>query len=135
MRLSHENLGPYRHAFGINADETNRVAQSEYFTDKRIAFGFNSDEQKRIDRANIYSSQTRTSFYPLVEWGWNREICSNYLKEMFGVASRRSACVQCPTVLSKLLRPYFGVAFFSSHVNRSFARFNNSSRGPHTRHG
>ena len=94
--LSQENPGPYRHAFGFNADETSRVARSEYLADKRIAFGFNSDEQKRIDRANIYSSQTRTSFYPLVEWGWNREACSNYLQEMFGVASRRSACVQCP---------------------------------------
>jgi hypothetical protein len=96
--LSQENTGPYRHAFGFNADETSRVARSEYLTNKRIAFGFNSDEQKRIDRANIYSSQTRTSFYPLVEWGWDRETCNNYLKEMFGEASRRSACVQCPFV-------------------------------------
>jgi hypothetical protein len=96
--LSQENPGPYRHAFGFNADETSRVARSEYLTNRRIAFGFNSDEQKRIDRANIYSSLTRRSFYPLVEWGWSRETCSNYLKEMFGVASRRSACVQCPFV-------------------------------------
>ncbi len=96
--LSQENSGPYRHAFGFNADETSRVARSEYSINKRIAFGFNSDEQKRINRANIYSSLTRTSFYPLVEWGWNREACGNYLKEMFGVTSRRSACVQCPFV-------------------------------------
>ena len=96
--LSQENPGPYRHAFGFNADETRRVARSEYLTQQRVAFGFNSDEQKRIDRANIYTSLTRTSFYPLVEWGWNRDACSNYLKEMFGVASRRSACVQCPFV-------------------------------------
>lgn len=96
--LSQENPGPYRHAFGFNADETSRVARSEYLTHERIAFGFNSDEQKRIDRANIYSSQTRTSFYPLGEWRWNRETCSNYLKEVFGVVSRRSACVQCPFV-------------------------------------
>lgn len=96
--LSHENPGPYRHAFGFNADETSRVARSEYLTNNRIAFGFNSDERKRIDRANIYSSLTRTSFYPLVEWGWNRETCSTYLRDTFGVASRRSACVQCPFV-------------------------------------
>lgn len=81
--LAQENLGPYKHAFGFNADETKRVAKSEYSINKRIAFGFNSDEQKRIDRANIYSSPARTSFYPLVEWGWNREACTNYLIDMF----------------------------------------------------
>lgn len=96
--LSHENPGSYRHAFGFNADETSRVARSEYLTKKRIAFGFNRDEQKRIDRANIYTYPGRMSFYPLLEWGWNRQACSDYLKDRFGVASRRSACVQCPFV-------------------------------------
>ena len=96
--LSQENPGPYRHAFGFNADETTRVARSEYLTNNRTAFGFNSDERKRIDRANAYSSLKRTSFYPLVEWGWNRETCTTYLRDTFGVASRRSACVQCPFV-------------------------------------
>lgn len=96
--LAQENPGPYRHAFGFNADETRRVHRSEYSLNKRIAFGFNSDEHKRINRANGYSSLSRTSFYPLVEWKWNRETCSNYLQQMFGVPSRRSACVQCPFV-------------------------------------
>lgn len=96
--LSHEDPGSYRHAFGFNADETSRVARSEYLTNKRIAFGFNRDEQNRIDRANIYTFSGRTSFYPLLEWGWNRQACSDYLKDRFGVVSRRSACVQCPFV-------------------------------------
>jgi hypothetical protein len=96
--LAQENQGPYRHAFGFNADETKRVAKSEYSVNKRIAFGFNTDEQKRIDRANIYSSPTRTSFYPLLDWGWNREACTNYLTQRFSDIPRKSACVQCPFV-------------------------------------
>jgi hypothetical protein len=96
--LAQENPGPYKHAFGFNSDETKRVEKSEYSINKRIAFGFNSDEQKRIDRANIYSSATRTSFYPLVDWGWNREACSNYLIEKFTDVPRKSACVACPFV-------------------------------------
>jgi hypothetical protein len=96
--LSQENTGPYTHAFGFNADETRRVEKSEYSINKNIAFGFNSEERKRIERANIYSSPTRTSFYPLVNWGWNRDACINYLTEMFRTPSRRSSCVACPFV-------------------------------------
>ena len=39
---------PARHAFGYNADETKRIAKSEYI--EAIAFGFNADERKRIEK-------------------------------------------------------------------------------------
>ena len=96
--LSQESSGAFRHAFGFNSDETKRVKKSEYSESKRIAFGFNQDEQKRIDRANIYSSLERTSFYPLVDWGWNRQACTDYLTRMFNDTPRRSCCIQCPFV-------------------------------------
>jgi hypothetical protein len=95
--LSQENTGPYsRHAFGFNADETKRVEKSEYSVNKRVAFGFNNQERKRIDRANIYSSLTQTSFYPLLDWGWNRQTCIDYLTQIFGALPQKSACVACP---------------------------------------
>lgn len=92
-----ENLAqPARHAFGYNASETKRVAKSEAASAKRVAFGFNADEHKRIDKAMRYDSPARQSFYPLVEWGWTRDACIDYLFRVFGVLWHKSACVQCP---------------------------------------
>jgi hypothetical protein len=87
---------PARHAFGYNADETDRVAKSEAANLRRIAFGFNADEIDRIDQAATYDSPFRQSFYPLLEWGWNRQDCIDYLHRKLGIIWRRSACVQCP---------------------------------------
>lgn len=87
---------PVRHAFGYNADEERRVEKSEAATLKRVAFGFNADEQNRIIRASTYDSPSRQSFYPLLEWGWSRQDCIDYLQQCFGVIWRKSACVACP---------------------------------------
>lgn len=87
---------PMRHAFGYNAEETQRVSKSEAATARRIAFGFNADETVRVQRASTYDSQLRTSFYPLVEWGWTRQDCINYLYRTLGLVWKKSACVQCP---------------------------------------
>lgn len=87
---------PVRHAFGYNADETERVAKSEAANLRRIAFGFNADEIERIDQAATYDSPLRQSFYPLLEWGWTRQDCIDYLNQKLGTIWRRSACVQCP---------------------------------------
>ena len=38
----------------------------------------------------------RQSFYPLVEWGWTRDNCIDYLHRALGVLWHKSACVQCP---------------------------------------
>jgi len=92
-----ENLAqPARHAFGYNASETKRVAKSEAASAKRVAFGFNADEHKRIDKAMRYDSPSRQSFYPLVEWGWTRDACIDYLFRVLGVLWHKSSCVQCP---------------------------------------
>ncbi len=92
-----ENLThPVRHAFGYNAEETKRVAKSDAASLKRIAFGFNADEHGRVAKALSYDSPLRQSFYPLVEWGWTRQDCIDYLRQKLGVIWRKSACVQCP---------------------------------------
>lgn len=89
---------PYRahHAFGYNADETTRIEKSLTADAKRVAFGFNADESKRIERTREYDGPLRTSIFPLLEWGWNREHCLDYLREQFGVTWKKSACVYCP---------------------------------------
>lgn len=97
-----ENLSePARHAFGYNADEAKRVAKSEAANVRRVAFGFNAEEHKRIDKAMRYDSPMRQSFYPLVERGWTRDACIDYLQRMLGMLWHKSACVQCPFNASK----------------------------------
>lgn len=87
---------PIRHAFGYNANEDKRMAKSDVAMVKRVAFGFNADEQSRIIRASTYDSPSRQSFYPLLEWGWSRQNCIDYLQQCFGVLWKRSSCVYCP---------------------------------------
>lgn len=87
---------PIRHAFGYNAEETRRVAKSEAAIARRIAFGFNADETRRVTRARHYDTPSRQSFYPLLDWGWTREKCLDYIQSVTGVRWRKSACVYCP---------------------------------------
>ncbi len=87
---------PLRHAFGYNAEETKRVSKSETAEARRIAFGFNADETKRATKAAGYDTAMRQSFYPLVEWGWTRKHCVEYLHDRLQVSWKKSACVQCP---------------------------------------
>ena len=90
-------FGPeYRHAFGYNADETGRADRATVAMRARMAFGFNVEEQKRADRAATYDHAGRTAFFPLIEWGWSRADCFEYLLQKFSVAWQRSACVYCP---------------------------------------
>lgn len=95
-----ENVyGPIRHAFGYNADETERVEKSEKaFKDRaaKLAFGFNSDETDRVEKARKYDTEVRVGIYPLLEWGWNREACEQYIQKELNVLWRKSACVYCP---------------------------------------
>lgn len=88
--------GSARHAFGYNAEEDGRIAKSDSATSERIAFGFNADEIDRIERSIEYNTQSREAFYPLRDWGWNRQACVDYLASVLGVVWKRSACVYCP---------------------------------------
>jgi len=84
------------HALGYNVDETDRVLKSEAANLRRVAFGYNKDEQDRIEKALLYDTPLRQSFYPLVEWGWSRQDCIDYLLRVLGIVWQRSACFQCP---------------------------------------
>jgi hypothetical protein len=72
---------------------------------RTVAFGFNSEEGERVVRSMTYNTVHLTAFYPLVEWGWNRKRCEEYLRDVFGVQWKKSACVYCP------FTPLRGAAF------------------------
>lgn len=84
------------HAFGYNADERKRVRKSLAADARRVAFGFNVEETSRAERARIYDTPGRISIFPLVEWGWTRADCRDYIKQKLGVLWNKSACVYCP---------------------------------------
>lgn len=91
------NLRGYaHHAFGYNAEESKRISQSDLASRERIAFGFNADEARRIERGCEYNTLTRESFYPLLDWDWNRARCVDYIRQKLAVTWRKSACVYCP---------------------------------------
>lgn len=87
---------PAKHAFGYSLDEPKRVAKSEQAMADRVAFGFSSEEPGRAHRASSYDRPNRTGFYPLIEWGWTRQMCLDYLSSRFGILWEKSACVYCP---------------------------------------
>lgn len=62
----------------------------------RHVIGFNADETTRVARDRSYSTVLRESEYPLVEWGWDRAACEEYLESVFGVSWHKSACCFCP---------------------------------------
>lgn len=92
---------PARHAFGYNIDERDRVEKCEARFTERIAFGFNKDELDRVEKGQKYDTPSRVGFYPLVEWGWSRQNCIDYIRHHLGVTWKKSACVFCPFSCNK----------------------------------
>jgi hypothetical protein len=62
----------------------------------RHVMGFNADELNRVKRDKSYSTENRKSEYPLVDWGWGRVKCEEYLEELFGIRWHKSCCFYCP---------------------------------------
>lgn len=58
--------------------------------------GYNVDELKRAGKADGYTCQGHRFIYPLIDWGWTRDDCIDYLYRAFGVLWRKSACAYCP---------------------------------------
>jgi len=61
--------------------------------------GYNAGEQKRADRGEGYTALgelQRTFSYPLIEWGWGRQKCVDYIREVTGVEWGKSCCTFCP---------------------------------------
>lgn len=62
----------------------------------RHIIGFNADEPKRAAKDTSYSDEQRNSEYPLIEWGWGREFCEQWLLELVGERWPKSCCTYCP---------------------------------------
>jgi hypothetical protein len=78
-----ENLGPETemlHAIGYAKGEEGRAVRDDVFSGKR-----NARSPKRIP------------WHPLIEWGWDRAKCIDYIREKTGVeAWPKSCCTFCP---------------------------------------
>ncbi|MEU0047282.1 hypothetical protein [Streptomyces werraensis] len=62
----------------------------------RQIMGFNADEPgRRFGDAAASKIPGRTGVYPLIDWGWHRQQCENYLLERFGVHWPKSYCTFC----------------------------------------
>ncbi len=62
----------------------------------RHVIGFEANEQSRARKDRLYNTALRTGEYPLVEWGWDRQACLDYIERKLGVIWHKSACVYCP---------------------------------------
>jgi len=69
------------------------VSDREY----RAIIGFEANEARRAERDKGFGTSARRSEYSLIEWGWDRQACLEFLAEITGVARwPKSACVYCP---------------------------------------
>jgi hypothetical protein len=101
-------------------------AQGEPFVE---AIGFSRKEEFRLIRDQNYSARRwpegqKTSIYPLInDWGWTRQDCENYIREVTGVIWPKSACAFCPftngkqSVLNRFEK-YPDAAAFSMFMER-----------------
>lgn len=74
-----------------------RVTQGRPY---RHVIGFEATETARAARDARHGPKTRTPSYPLIEWGWDRAACADYIRTALGVDWPKSACTYCPFALS-----------------------------------
>jgi hypothetical protein len=84
----------------------------------RQAVGFASGESARARRDATYDTARRRGFYPLIEWGWDRQRASAFIQEVTGVrAWPKSACVYCPFALTNRAGRERVLRLFDEHPN------------------
>ncbi|WP_052121233.1 hypothetical protein [Amycolatopsis sp. MJM2582] len=71
----------------------------------RHAIGYNRDETGRADKDDVYATQTRKPFHPLIDWDWSRTRCLARLHKAFRVTWKKSACSFCPFAGSQASLP------------------------------
>lgn len=62
----------------------------------RHVMGFEANEERRAIRDATYNTDVRTGEYPLIDWGWDRQDCIDYIEAILGLTWPKSACVYCP---------------------------------------
>lgn len=66
----------------------------------RHVVGFEANEPNRAVKDALANTDYRTGEYPLIEWGWDRQRCEDYIFDHLHVEWLKSACVYCPFALS-----------------------------------
>jgi hypothetical protein len=71
----------------------------------RHVIGFETTETARAERDARHGPAERNPAYPLIEWGWDRHACAEYIRHALGVDWPKSACTYCPFALTPASRP------------------------------
>jgi hypothetical protein len=84
----------------------------------RHVIGFEATETARAERDAKHGPPERTPAYPLIEWGWDRQACADYIRHALGVDWPKSACTYCPFALTPASRPAT-LARFAAHPEQA----------------
>ncbi|WP_286131885.1 hypothetical protein [Mycobacterium sp. IS-1556] len=66
----------------------------------RHVLGFEAGERARAEKDALFNTDRRTGWYPLLEWGWDRTRCSDFIVETTGRRWSKSACGFCPFAMA-----------------------------------
>ncbi len=69
----------------------------------RHAIGFEVDEQRRAAKDALFNTDRRQGWYPLLDWGFDRNDCHEYALALLGETIEKSACGYCPFSMSSNL--------------------------------
>jgi hypothetical protein len=61
----------------------------------RHVLGFEAGERARAAKDALFNTEHRTGWYPLLDWGWDRTRCSDFIAETTGRRWSKSACSYC----------------------------------------
>lgn len=77
--------------------------------------GFEANELSRVKKDREEGPPNRIPSYPLVNWGWDRKRCEDYIREMLGIEWVKSACSFCPFALGSIAGRKRTLARFVDH--------------------
>ncbi|WP_137726374.1 hypothetical protein [Prescottella subtropica] len=66
----------------------------------RHVLGFELHEQARAIKDTRFNTELRTGEYPLIEWGWSRQTCQDFIVDTVGAPISKSCCTFCPFALA-----------------------------------
>lgn len=83
----------YRQRLGARVSESGRVGPVPAGARIIQQIGISTDEVQRARDSRI---PWITNSYPLLDLGWSRAVCDEYLEDMGWGGTRKSACIGCP---------------------------------------
>lgn len=61
----------------------------------RHVLGFEAGETSRAAKDSLFNTERRTGWYPLLDWGWDRARCLDFIAETAHRQWAKSACSYC----------------------------------------